>query len=262
MRYNRYISSLLFALGIFLCSSQVQAVAVSSADAVFYWDTLSINGEDADVTDFIVDTEVYLSNDSGDVSFIGGDSFDTFLAKSDVNVSATAGYDAFDDFYVASSSSDSIFSDVNPAGAGAISTVYVPFTADDTSAVIDFDYDLFASAEAAAQGETALAFSAIGFSLLDEDFFGLEDGASDSLFAFAEAGVDNPWSVAGFFDFTFDDLSIGDSYFLAIDSLSLSATSAVPEPSSVLLMALGLLFLARRKFNVVPDKKFNQLQFN
>ena len=262
MRFIRYLSSLFFALGIILCSMQAQAVAVSSADAVFYWDTLTINGQDVDQADFFVDAEVTLANDNINASFFAGDAFDTYLSKSNVNASAVAGYDELDDFYLSSTNTDSLFSDINPAAAGAITSVYVPFFADDSEANIEFDYDLFASAEAANQGESSFAFSAIGFSLLDEDYDLVEDGEFDFLFASAEGDVDNPNIIESFFSYDFFDLDIDESYFLAIDAFALSETAAVPEPTTIMLLSLGLLFLARQKMGSKLSENFNQIQYN
>lgn len=257
----KYISHVFLYCLITFTSVQAHAMAISVANGTFYWDSLTINGTSVDNRDFIVTTEVSLFNDVVDERYIQGDSFDTFLDKSNLNVSAVAGYDDIDESYVVSTIADSIFSDQQPAAAEAITTVYVPFEADNTEqANISFFYDLFASADALFPGEFALAISAISFSLLDDAFSEIESGFFNDLFATTEGGEGFPDQILGFTDYTFSNLTEGDAYFLAVDTFAFSSTEAVPEPATLLLILLGLAFLLQTK-NFYPSKQLsNRLQ--
>lgn len=253
----KYISHVFLYCLITFTSVQAHAMAISVANGTFYWDSLTINGSSVDNRDFIVTTGVSLINDVVDERYTQGDTFDTFLDKSNLNVSAFAGYDEFDENYVVSTISDSIFSDQQPAVAEAITTVYIPFEADNTEqANLSFFYDLFASVDALLPGEFALAISAISFSLLDDTFSEIQSGLFNDLFAIAEGGEDFSDQILGFTDYTFSNLTDGDAYFLAVDTFAFSSTEAVPEPATLLLILIGLAFLVQTKF-FYPGKQFS-----
>jgi hypothetical protein len=257
MKKKKHLGSLVLTGLLTIYSLSAHATAVSIADAIFYSDSLTINGQTADILDFSVDAEVFLSNDTIDMNYIDGDNFDSYLEKSGINISAVTGYDDFEAAYVATTLSDSISTDIKPASAEAFSLIYIPLEADASEEFsIGFFYDLFVSVEALAVGEFSEAIASISFSLLDFDFNELESGLSDDLIVNAATSFNFPDTVLGAFDYTFSGLSEGDEYYLAIQTAAFSSTEAhaVPEPPGLLLALMGLIFLGRKK---VFNLKFN-----
>ena len=246
MNIKKYLSNIFIISLLFVSSPTLYATAISSSNSTFLWDSLTINGNLVNNQDFLVDAEVSLFNDTLDQRNMQGDAFDTYLEQSSVNVSATSGYDDFDDFYVASTVSDSITSDSLSASAEALTSIYIPFDADASEeASVSFLYDLFASADALHSGDSSLAIASLSVSLLDDSFNEIEFSLSDELIASAQGSTDFPNAILGSFDYTFSDLTEGDSYFIAIDAYAFSATEAnsVPEPRAVMLLMIGLTFM-------------------
>jgi len=233
---------------LFLASTQVQAVSISIAEATFDWRSLIVNGEGYELDDFLVDAEVSLFNDMGLSRFSDGDDAETYIDQSSANVSGEAGFSDIFEEYGALTSSRSIFSDLNSASAEASSVAYLEVVADASEEFnVSFLYDLFVLTDSSSPGEYALAISSINFSLLDEFFDDVEFGLSDDLLA-VSAGVGTIFfEKDGIFDFTFSNLEENEVYFLAVEAFAFSATEAVPEPATFLLMLIGLALIVRTK---------------
>lgn len=249
MNIQKYLSNLFIISLFFISSTPTYATAISNANATFLWDSFTLNGHLVNHQDFFVDAETSLFNDTLDERNRQGDAFDTYLEQSDVNVSVVSGYDDFDDFYAASTFSESITSDSRSASSEALTSIYIPFEADVSEAAnVSFLYDLFASADAPFLGEFSLAIASLSVSLLDDSFDEIEFALSDELLATAEGTVDFPDAILSNFDYTFSGLTEGDTYFVAIDAYAFSATEAnnvntVPEPRTLMLLMMGLTFI-------------------
>lgn len=234
-------------------SSSSFATAMAFSDASFNWDTLDIVG-DVTVGDPEFESYITFNNDNGFVDFndIGGAGF--YTSQSDGNVLADAGDDAAG---VVESVTEaiSLFSHNQPAGASSELNILLPFTNNSDGLVEIFaDYELFVEADTQNPGDFAFAAAAAGMLLyfiddMDELFSSYVDISAEAFDGDSDSDL-----FASDFSVSFQNLAAGE-YYLALDLATdayTEATQAVPAPSSLLLLCLGLFLLKKKSLNLRP----------